>query len=439
MRDALMFACAIGLAAGAEYDPTEVLMRATQKALASAQAIPNYTCVETVNRDYFEPAAVSLPRACSVLLEQRRHPTPDLVLRKYSSDRLRLDVTMANRGEIYSWSGASRFEDAEIDHVVRYGPIGTGSFEGIVSVVFQEDAKRFRFERTITDHNRTMMEYSFQVAKSASHYSMKAANSWVRIAYSGTFQVDAETADMVRITMTTGEVPLAAGVCMSTTTMDVTRVQIGDGQFLLPKQARQRFIYPNAEETENTTGFTNCRGFRGESTVTFSPDSEPLTKEGTKSASAKVLSLPTGLPFSFGLTAPIQTDTAAAGDPFSAKLIDAIRDGRGKVLAPKGTVVEGHLLRVQSFDRHPEVVVVLKPEVLWIHGARVPVSVERDWTRALAEGRKKGKKGVEILLPLRGEDNSGVFRFSGEHVTVPNGYRSEWRTGSADSSVRAPR
>ena len=173
--------------------------------------------------------------------------------------------------------------------------------------------------------------------------------------------------------------------------------------------------------------------------MTFAPDSESVTNEHPKSASAKVFSLPTGLPFSFGLTAPIQTDTAAAGDPFSAKLIDAIRDGRGKVLAPKGTVVEGHLLRVQSFVRHPEVVVVLKPEALWIHGARVPVSVERDWTRALAEGRKKGKKGVEILLPLRGEDNSGVFRFSGEHVTVPNGYRSEWRTGSADSSVRAPR
>ena len=43
MRDALIFACAIGFAVGAEYDPTEVLRRATQKALASAKEIPNYT------------------------------------------------------------------------------------------------------------------------------------------------------------------------------------------------------------------------------------------------------------------------------------------------------------------------------------------------------------------------------------------------------------
>src|ERR1019366_102835 len=187
----------------------------------------------TVSRDYFEPAAVSLPRACSVFLEQRRHPTPDLALRLYSADRLRLDVTMASKGEIYSWAGASRFDDTNIDHVVRCGPIGTGSFGGIVIVVFEEDVKKFTFGGTIKANDRTLMEYSFQVPKSVSHYSVKADNSWVRIAYSGTFQVDTETADVVRMTMTTGDVPAATGMCMSATTMDLARVRIGDGQFLL--------------------------------------------------------------------------------------------------------------------------------------------------------------------------------------------------------------
>ncbi len=227
------------------------------------------------------------------------------------------------------------------------------------------------------------MEYSFEVAKSASHYKLKLQHSWVYVPYTGTFQVDPEKADVVNMTITTGDVPLATGICMSATTMDFARVQIGDGQFLLPRETRQRFVYPNAEETENKTGFTNCREFRGESTVTLAPDSEPVTNDFPKSASPKVSSMPSGLRFSFGLTAPIQTDTAAAaGDPFSARLVDAIRDGRGKVLAPRGTVVEGHLLRVQNFFLHPEVVVVLKPEGLRIHGDRVPLSAERlRWPR----------------------------------------------------------
>jgi hypothetical protein len=215
-----------------------------------------------------------------------------------------------------------------------------------------------------------------------------------------------------------------------------TRVQIGGGQFLLPRQTRQRFISPNAEETENTTRFANCREFRGESTVSFSPDSEPATNGHGKSTAANVLSLPIGLTFSFELAAPIPTDIAAAGDAFSAKLAAALRDDRGKLLAPRGAVVEGHLLRVQSFFRPPEVLVVLKPEALWIRDVRVPLSVDRDWRRVMAEGRKKGKKSLEILLSLRGEDNSGVFRFSGEHVTVPTGFRSGWRTVLTRDPVR---
>jgi hypothetical protein len=439
MRYAVIFTIGIGQMVGAEHNPDEVLMRAIQKTLASARQIPNYTCVETVSRDYYAPLAVLLPRDCTVLLEQRRHPTPDLVLRRYSSDRLRLDVTMTNRGEIYSWPGASRFEDAGIDQVVRHGPIGTGSFGGIVDVVFKGDVKAFNFERTITVGDRTLMEYSFQVAQTGSHYSMKADNSWVRVAYGGTFQVDAETADLVRMTITTRDLPPATGACMSTTTMDLARVQIGDGQFLLPAQARQRFVLRNAEETENTTGFTNCREFRGESTVTFSPDSKTVTDERVKSPSAGALPLPTGLPLSFGLTASIPTDTAAAGDPFFGRLLDAIRDREGKVVAPKGAVVDGHLLRVQSFFRPLEVVVVLKPEALWIHGVRVPLSVERDWTRVRAEARRKGKKSVEIVLPFQGEDNSGAFRFAGKHVVVPKRFRSEWRTAPARDSARTGR
>ncbi len=439
MRYALIFAWAIGTARGTAYDPDEVLRKATQKVLASAREIPNYTCVETVSRDYFAPVAALLPRACAVLLEQRRHPTPDLVLSLYSTDRLRLDVTMARKGEVYSWPGASRFEEAGIDHVVLYGPIGTGSFGGIVVVVFDEDVKKFTFEKTVLANDRTLMEYSFQVAASDSHYAVKADNSWVRTAYSGTFQVDAETADMVRMTITTGDVPLATGMCQSTNTMDLARVRLGGGQFLLPMQARQRFVYPNAEETDNTTGFANCREFRGESTVTFSPGSSPVTDERAKSASAWAIPLPTGAPFAIALTAAIPIDTAAAGDSFSARLLDAIRDGRGKVLAPKGTVVDGRLLRVQSFVRPPQVVVVLKPEALWVHGIRVPCSVERDWTRERAEARQRGKKAVEFLLPLPGEDNSGAFLFSGKHVVIPNRFRSDWRIAPAKSPGRPAR
>jgi hypothetical protein len=427
MRCLFLLAWAISRSAAAAYNPTEVLTRAIQRAIDRARTIPNYTCVETVTRVYFSPAAMSLPRDCSVLLDQRRHPTPDMILHPYSTDRLRLDVTMSSRGEIFSWSGASRFEDHDIDHIVRNGPMGTGSFGGFLTTIFTSDAKRFTFERILTVNGREMMEYSFQVALPDSHYKVKLNEDWTHVPYSGTFQVDPESGDVQSMTVTTGTSPPATGMCRSTTTLDFARVRIGNELFMLPGHARQRFIYPSVEETENSTAFTNCREFRGESTVTFSPEDPAAPRSSKRVATAPEAAIPRGLRFTLELTAPIPTDTAAAGDPFTAKLSDTLRDDRNKVLAPKGSLVGGRLLRVQIFARPPESFVVLRPEYIQTRTGRLALSAMRDWTYIVAQQRRGGR-GVQILVPLPGEDNSGVFRFPGEYIVIPAKFRSDWKT-----------
>jgi hypothetical protein len=51
----------------------------------------------------------------------------------------------------------------------------------------------------------------------------------------------------------------------------------------------------------------------------------------------------------------------------------------------------------------------------------------RDWTYVIAQQRRS-RRGVQILMPLSGEDNSGVFRFPGEHIVIPAKFRSDWKT-----------
>ena len=130
--------------------------------------------------------------------------------------------------------------------------------------------------------------------------------------------------------------------------------------------------------------------------------------------------MPAGLRFVLTLAAPIETGTAAAGDPISGRLVEPLRDGTQKVLAQAGSLVEGHLLRVQSV-RFPraETIIVVKPETVEINGSKVPLSAARDSPTA---GRGK------IIPPLNGEEHSGAFLFAGERVTVKKGFRSEWRT-----------
>jgi len=193
----------------------------------------------------------------------------------------------------------------------------------------------------------------------------------------------------------------------------------------MPRRVGQRFVYSDAGETESTTSLTACREFRGESTLTFGTAASSAGSEGAVKA-ADSASLPEGVRFEMALTTPLAADTAAAGDPFSGKLTQKAVDASGKERAPKGSEVEGRLLRVQSFANPPETVFVLRPEAVWVRGKRVSLHAVRDWVY-LAQHTKVGKS-VEVPLPLRGEEGAGAFRFAGEHVVVRAGERSGWKT-----------
>jgi hypothetical protein len=426
----LALALSSGLAAGAEHDPAEVLRRVTAKILAAGERIPNYTCVETVNRDFFRPEAATLPRACALVMEERQHPGLAMVLHPHSTDRLRLDVAMMESGEIFSWVGASRFDDAWADHLADNGPLATGAFAGYLAVVFGQDSRTFTFEKNTVVDGRSLMQYSFAVEAAASHYRVRAGNLWVFVAYDGTIQVDPHTEEVVGMTVRTLEMPAATNVCQTTTTVDFGTAHIGGVDFPLATRTLHRFLLPDGEEMENTTTFVNCREYKGESAIRFD---EGAPGSGTAAGNAPSSSpgIPAGLRFTLELTEPIPTDTAAAGDPFVGKLVEPLRDGK-RTWAPAGAFVQGRLLRVQSVHRPPtEVILVLKPESVENKGSKLSLAAVRDWTQPASVGTSRKKQGIRILLPLPGEERAGIFEFAGQHIVVKKGFRSDWRTVSA--------
>jgi len=229
-----------------------------------------------VERDYYTPLANNnLRRACSVILEQRRHPTLDMTLRLQATDRLRLDVAMIERGEIFSWPGASRFEDGGIAALVRSGAMGTGAFASFLTVVFGQDVKRFTYAGSVEEDGRKFLEYAFDVPAADSHYRVQVRDSWIHTPYSGTVLVDAATERVVRLAARTAELPEAAESCMTHSVLDLDMVRIGSAEFLLTKRAHQRFISPDGREIENTTTFADCREYLGESTVRFETAKPP--------------------------------------------------------------------------------------------------------------------------------------------------------------------
>jgi hypothetical protein len=415
----------------AAEDPVTLLMQLRDQVVEQGDRIPNHTCVETIRRDVFAPTAGQANQSCDTLLGAAGQRPGAQRLKPDSTDRLRLDVAFSTAGrEIYSWAGAGKFEDGELDELVQEGAMGSGPFAAMLLSAFQNRATKYVFEGETTVDGRRLYEYSFAVSQPQSRYKVKAQKDWIVTGYTGGIVLDAQTAALVRLTTRTEELPPETHTCETRTSLEYELVQLKGNDYLLPKVARQRFIGRDGYEAENTMTFSACRDFRAESKLAFGDDPPTTAPAPTTPA----IDLPRGLPVSVELMTSIRFDDFAAGDAIDGRLAVPVRDARGNTLLPAGTPVQGRLMRLETdYLEHAEHTVVLRWETIEIAGARVPFSLmtKRQPPKATEIGREGNmlrKRLTGFELPRPGETRYGIYTFPGAATKVDSGFRTEWFT-----------
>ncbi len=430
---AVLFAAAIVHGQTAP-DPADVLRRARANINAATARLPKYACVQTINRTYLAPAQPNRgnPSCGQMAADNKSGKNP---LRPDVSDRLRLDVAQGAEREIDSWAGATRFDIAAIDRIVSRGPIGTGSFGGYLVDIFNNDATKYAFIGEKTRDGSHVLVYGYAVMQGASHYRIQygapEGDTWWTTPYGGTFEVDPVSLDIGRITLQTAELPGKTGLCEADSTLDYQRLQIGDGTFLLPRQSQIRLALRDGRATENEIAFTDCREYQAQSVVHFdAPSATPAA--ATESAERPRAPLPAGLTVELRLATPIDTDTAAAGDPVSAAVVRAVHPPHSaETLIPAGAVAHG---RLNLIERHllpiAHVIVGIAWESLEIDGEPSPFA-------ALLEGKNGGASmvtslaGTMLKTPVPdGPPNSFVFVGEKRHVMAAGG-TSFWITAAS--------
>ncbi len=412
-----------------DEDPVEVLMRLRDQVVEHGERIPNHTCVESIQRDRFEPADGRAAKSCDALLARRKQGDFQARLKLDSIDWLRLDVAYASGNEIYSWAGASKFEEGDLDELVPEGATGTGPFATMLLGIFEPRSPRYIFEGETTVDGRRLFEYSFAVPQGESHYRVKAHKEWIITGYTGTLLLDPRTAELVRLVVRTEELPPATGTCEADTSLEYGIVQLGGGDYLLPKVARQRFIGREGAEAENTMSFSACREYQAESNVAFGEGAH--IGGGQPGIPAAPLGLPAGLAVSVELITPVRFGQAAAGDVIEGRLAKPIRDERLKTLLAEGAVVQGRLMRVEiAHARDMEHTVALRWEAVQTGGVMVPLSLlpNRRPVDLRTRGNVLRTRGMEIELPLPSESRYGVFHLPGGRDVLESGFRTEWST-----------
>ena len=341
----MLFLMAVVLYAQTATDPAEVLDSVRAKIRAAMKHLPKYACLQTVDRTYYAPPAVRPGgTSCDQLSADKGKSLKPL--RVNAADRLRIEVAQGMDKEIHSWPGASRFDLTEIDQIVDNGPFATGSFGGYLGDIFDNDSVQFDYRGESRRDNKRVLVFGFAVAPEVSHYEVRTGDSWVTTAYSGTFEVEADSVEISRVTIQTTELPEESGLCEATSTLDYEYFRIGEGSFLLPRQNQLRLILRDGNETNNSVVFSGCREFRVRSKLRFD---NPIDKLEVATAPGRPRSpLPSGLGVDLRLNAPIDTDTSAAGDVVSATLVHAVHAFRtDEILIPAGAVVHGRISRIE--------------------------------------------------------------------------------------------
>jgi hypothetical protein len=402
-------------------DSTDRLVRARELVIRRDQRLPNYTCLQTVDRHYFKLRRMDLQRSPCEQVDA--HDPQNLILE--STDRVRLDIKVSQGVEIGSWAGSS-FSSRSIFDLVGGGPYGTGMLGGLMSDIFVNDGASYQYLGERTTGGARSYAYSFEVPLTHSHYRVKAGAGWVVTAFSGSFALDPDSLDLQRITARAYDLPPETSVCEVEDTVEYQKVRVGDGEFLLPRQSSMRLVMQDGTETQSAAVYSGCREYLGESIIHF--DEAPVAGRA-KGAEPAAAPLPEGLPFSVELTDPIDTDTAAAGDVVHAKIRKAVRAADSNmIVVPAGSAVQGRIVQMQHWVERPgQFKILMMVEKVEVGGVwrQLYARHVRDLTTSKVAGRK-----VIVVPPVGQASRVGVFRIATEksRYRVPAGYVSNWVT-----------
>lgn len=432
---------AIAAVVRGQTDPDALLDRARTRLEAMTRRLEKYVCIETVNRNYYRRV---VPRDAPVLAEPLPACTQPVAAvsgansgansagreprQLESTDRVRLEVTVSQSRELHAWPGATGFDIRDVDELIRDGPVSTGSFGGYLASIFGHPGVAFHYNGEQSLEGRTVLEYGYRVPLEASRFEVKVAGAWLPVAYEGEFWLDPQTLDLHRLTIRTNELPSAAAFCQAATTLDYQMVHIGTGDVLLPRQSQLEIVNKSGRETRNDTTFANCREYQADSELVFDLPADAKSAVAPRTGRGRV-ALSIGLPVTLALEGPIDTDTAATGDPVSAKVVRPVRrPGMTEDLIPAGSVVRGRIRRVEHhlFPK-PYFLIAIAFNRVEVQGGLSPFAARMEADPELAKelGAKLDMRATGIWL---WDVGTFLFPTAKPRYLIPAGFESKWFT-----------
>jgi hypothetical protein len=394
-----------------EIDASALLNQARAKILNNIEKIPKYTCLQTVRRSRYQMIPPVRVTGCGHVEDAATNTESRPTLAW--ADRLKLDVTVSEGAEIFSWAGAHHFQSDDVQDIVGGGMTGTGDFGPFLISIFGGSAGSYDYlGLAMQDKGRSLALYRYHVPVSTSHYQFKTGprrDDLVTMAYEGRFWIDPETADLKRMTIEVPVPPQKSGTCRVETAIDYQQARIGSSDFLLPQLTVLDMWIPDGERHENRIEYAACREFQSASVFRTDLD----TTAGASEAAQKPVTIPPGVTIKIALRSIINSASSFAGDAIEGQLVSPI----GKVV-PKGAVVHGRIVRLEhEYQPSNYVAIGLGFHSIDVNGTEAPLALI---------GVNHGGKLMTGAIEMR--QGIGTFVFQNDPVVLDHTFVTEWKT-----------
>ena len=389
----------LALASGAtaqSIDSAVLISRIKARVRENSRTIPKFVCRQKLERQSFADAHI--PGACGVLGENL--PSKGSLI---ASDRAVLDVMLSQNSEMFAWPGARSFEAVDQQDLLGGGFSGNGDFATFVLSIFTVDAATFYYRGPCEPG--ACVRYTYNIPASVSHYVVRTGLDTATLGYHGSFDVDPQSADVLRLTVIPTDLPRAIPTaCDARTRMNYTEAVIGAREFRIPASTEKQYLSSDGTRYVDRVSYEGCRQFGSESALKFD---DPAAPEGEPHVAAALP--PGGAEVQLRLSANVDSEHGAAGDAIEATLVRAVRDTEGRAI-PAGTVFRGHVTRLMTmYAPQEQVQMAFRFDAIVLNGAAVPVN----------------------LTPIRNDRRGSVaFTFAGSKMVRGKGLVMRWRVVS---------
>jgi len=316
------------------------LLRAKEKVLASLDAIPNYTCLQTIERVQLKGEPGRQPDGSPL-------PLDALLERAETSETVRVEVGFVDSKELYSWPGEGSFEEKPLPEMVGFGFISSGTFATALRNAFLGSTELFRAAGEENLNGRRAIRYNYLARGAGRGVLLGDGDGYTRVPYSGALWIDAATFDVLRLRIQADALSSLPDISEIWGQLDYVASSIGNGAFLVPQSAHMLVGFANEVQKHNRSVFSACRLFGVSSELSFDDGPAAITPANART---EKLELPADAILRVKFGTGIDSEKSSVGDKIEGQLERAVKKG-GQAIVPKGAIVTGRIRRLERFRK----------------------------------------------------------------------------------------